>query len=66
MDNDSGESMELMQGVPLKKNWQNWRDQCGLDGGKQEVDSRDEEKHTERNDLLFVKKIMWMGERDQR
>ena len=37
-----------------------------MDGGKQEVDSRDEEKHTERNDLLFVKKIMWMGERDQR
>jgi len=25
-DDESGELMELMQGVPLKKNWQNWRD----------------------------------------
>ena len=33
------------------------------DGGKLGVDSRDEGKHTERNDLLFVEKIMRMGER---
>jgi len=27
-DNESGESMELLEEVPLKKNWvrQNWRD----------------------------------------
>jgi len=34
-----------------------------VDGGKPEVDSRDEEKHTGRNDLLFVEKMMWIGER---
>jgi len=33
------------------------------DGGDTGVDSRDDGKHTGRNDLLFVKKIMWMGER---
>ena len=33
------------------------------DGGEPGVDSRDEGKHTGRNDLLFVKKMMWMGER---
>ena len=27
------------------------------------VDSRDERKHTGRNDLLFVEKMMWMDER---
>jgi len=31
--------------------------------GKSEVDSRDEGKHTGRNDLLFVEKTMWMDER---
>jgi len=47
------------------KNWvrQNWRDKCVVDGGKPGVDSRDEGKHTERNDLLFVKKMMCMDER---
>jgi len=34
-----------------------------VDGGKPEVDARDEEKHTGRNDLLFVEKMMWIGER---
>jgi len=33
-----------------------------VDGGKLGVDSRDEEKHTGRKDLLFVE-MMWMGER---
>ena len=37
-----------------------------VDGGEPGVDSRDEGKHTGRNDLLFVKEMMWMGERDQR
>ena len=32
-----------------------------VDGGKPGVDSRDEKKHTGRNDLLFVEKMMWMG-----
>jgi len=40
---------------------QNWRDSCVVDGGEPGVDSRDEGKHTGRNDLLFVKKMMWMG-----
>ena len=34
-----------------------------VDEGKPEVDSRDEGKHTGRNDLLFVEKMMWMDER---
>jgi len=34
-----------------------------VDGGKPEVDSRDEGKHTGRNDLLYVEKMMWMDER---
>ena len=34
-----------------------------VDGGELGVDSRDEGKHTERNDLLFVEKMIWMDER---
>jgi len=34
-----------------------------VDGGKPGVGSRDERKHTGRNDLLFVEKMMWMDER---
>ena len=34
-----------------------------VDEGKPEVGSRDKEKHTGRNDLLSVQKMMWMGER---
>jgi len=34
-----------------------------VDGGKPGVDSRDEVKHTGRNDLLFVEKMMWMDAR---
>ena len=40
-----------------------------VDGGELGVDFRDEGKHTGRNDLLFVKKMMWNGwasECDQR
>ena len=33
-----------------------------VDRGKPGVDSRDNEKHTGRNDLLFVEKMMWMDE----
>jgi len=33
-----------------------------VDGGEPGVDSREEGKHTGRNDLLFVEKMMWMGE----
>ena len=64
MDDESGESMELVEEMPVKELMgQNWRDQCVVDGGEQGVDSRDEGKHTGRNDLLFVEKMMWMGER---
>ena len=64
MDDDSGESMELMEEMPLKK-----LDETELEilvRGRRRgpgVDSKDEEKHTGRNDLLFVKK-MWMDERE--
>jgi len=34
-----------------------------VDGGESEVGSRDEGKHTGRNDLLYVEKMMWMDER---
>ena len=34
-----------------------------VDGGEPGVDSRDEGKHTGRNDLLFVKKMLWVDER---
>jgi len=33
-----------------------------VDGEKPGFDSRDEGKHTGKNDLLFVEKIMWMDE----
>ena len=46
------------------ENWvnQNWRDQCMFDGEKTGVDSTDEGKHTGKKDLLFVEKMMWMGD----
>jgi len=34
-----------------------------VDGGKPGVDSGDEMKHTGRNDLLFIEKMIWMDER---
>ena len=34
-----------------------------VDGGNPGVDSRDEGKHTGRNDLLIVDKMMWMDKR---
>jgi len=33
-----------------------------VDGGKPGVDSKDEGKHTGRNDLLFLEKMMLMDE----
>ena len=55
MDDESGELMELMEEVPLKELGEakverlvrGWR-------GKPEVGSRDEGKHTGKNDPLFV------------
>jgi len=45
------------------KNWvrQNWTDWCSVDGGKPGVGSKDEGKHTGRNDLLFIEKMMQIG-----
>ena len=37
---------------------QNWRDWCVVDEEKPGVDYRDEGKHTGRNDLLFVEKMI--------
>jgi len=39
---------------------------CVVDGEKPEVDSRDEGKHTGRNDLLFVEKMMYRSTSDSR
>jgi len=33
-----------------------------VDGGKTGDNSRDKGKHTGRNDLLFIEKMMWMDE----
>jgi len=64
MDDESGESMELMEEVPLKELGEEELERLvRVDGGEPGVDSRDEGKHTGRNDLLFVEKMMWMGER---
>jgi len=60
MDNESGESMELVEEVPLKELGEAELERLVrlVDGGKPGVDSRDEGKHTGRNDLLFVEKMM--------
>jgi len=64
MDDDGGESMEPMEEVPLEELGEAELERLRVaDGGEPGVDSRDEGKHTGRNDLLFVKKMMWMGER---
>jgi len=34
-----------------------------VDGGKPGVDSRDDGKHTGKNDLLLVEKMVWMDDR---
>jgi len=61
MDDESGQSMELMEEMPLKELGEAELERL-VDGGGPEVDSRDEGKHTGRNDLLFVEKMMWMDE----
>jgi len=33
-----------------------------VDGEKPVFDSKDEAKHTGKNDLLFIEKMMWMDE----
>ena len=62
-DDESGESMELMEEMPLKELGEAELERLvWVDGGEPGVDSRDEGKHTGRNDLLFVEKMMWMDE----
>ena len=64
MDDESGESMELIEEMPLKELGEAELERLvWVDGGGPGVDSREEEMHTGRNDLLFVKKMMWMDER---
>ena len=66
MDDESGESMEPIEEVPLIGLGESESERLVayvVDGEKLGVDSRDEGKHTGRNDLLFVEKMMWMGER---
>jgi len=68
MDDESGDSMELMEEVPLKELGNAELERLvGIDGEKPGADSRDEGKHTGRNDLLTVEKMMWMDSKcDQR
>ena len=59
MDDESGESMKLMEEMPLKELGEAELERLvWVDGGEPGVDSRDEGKRTGRNDLLFVKKMM--------
>jgi len=63
MVDESGESMELMEEEPLKELGEAELERLvRVDAEELGVYSRDERKHTGRNDLLFVK-MMWMGER---
>jgi len=52
-----------MEEVLLKQLGESELERCVVDGEKPGVDSRDEGKHTGRNDLLFVEKMMCMDER---
>jgi len=62
MDDESGEWMELMEEMSLKELGEAELERL-VRGcwGEPGVDSRDEGKHTRRNDLLFVK-MLWMDE----
>ena len=64
VDDESSESMELIEEVPLKElgDAELERSVRGWRVGKPGVDSRNEGKHTGRNDMLFVEKMMWMDE----
>ena len=55
------DSMELMEEMRLKELGE--AELVWVDEGEPGIDSRDEGKHTGRNDLLFVKKMMWIDER---
>ena len=56
--------MEPMEQVPNKELGESQLERLvRVDGEKPGIDSRDEGKHTGRNDLLFVEKMVWMGER---
>ena len=51
-----------MEEMPLKEMGEAELERL-VDGGEPGVDSRDEGKHTGRNNLLFVEKMMWLDER---
>ena len=56
---ESGESMEPMEEIPLKELGKSDLERLVMvDVEKPGVNSRDEGKHTGRNDLLFVEKMM--------
>jgi len=56
--------MEPIEEVPLIRLRESEMERSLMvDGEKPGVDSRDAGKHTRRNDVLFVEKMMWMGER---
>ena len=56
-DDNSGESMEPTGEVPLITLGKSEFEKL-VDGEKPGVDSKDERKHTRRNDLSFVGKMM--------
>ena len=59
IDHEGGESMEPMEKVPLKELGESEMERL-VRGWRREA--RDEGKHTGRNGLFFVEKMMWMGE----
>jgi len=59
MDDESSESIEWTEKVPFKGWGESEMERLVMvDGEKLEVDSRDQGKHTGRNDLLFIEKMM--------
>ena len=63
MDEESGEWIELMEGVPLKGLGEsNWLDYCVVDGEKPGVDSTVDGKHIGRNKLCTHNTENWHGD----
>ena len=58
MDDESGEFMEKLNWYVWEDQSPRWRDRHEAVGVKQGVDSRDEVRHSEKTNQLFVKMTM--------